>query len=286
MLSNQEQVLEMLADWRLAKPWARVDPKTLRITSVEPMGPTQIVLRSVLQTRLIRYEFKAAKRPIFAAQEPDPWATEVTFPMEAEAGAEKRIKLGAEVHLLCAGCTGEGRVECPECRGSGRAPLVKRDCYTCDGETRVSCKTCDGGGGVRGLPTVIARLDAHEEIRTLGTEALPIEIVFALGESAAEGTTIHRQEDTQITEVRVMPTGYRDGQSVAPNVLEAAREMVMNPTIPERARVQHQTLELKRTTLFEVRLEDGTLFYVWDSPPKVHPHKPLATWLGKLVFAR
>lgn len=285
MSSDREQVLEMLSDWQYAKPWARVDPKTLRIASAEPVGPTQIVLRSVLQTRLIRYEFKAAKRPIFAAQEPDPWATDVTFPKEAEVGAEKRIKLSTEVHLHCAACTGEGRVECPDCRGSGRAPLVKRDCDTCDGKTRVTCKTCDGGGGVRGLPTVIARLDAHEEIRTLGTEALPIEIVFALGESTAAGTTIHRQEATQITEVRVMPTGYRDGQSIAPQVIETARTLVSQPGIPENARVQHQTLELKRTTLFEVRLEDGAHFFVWDSPPKVHPHRPLSTWLGRL-FAR
>ena len=34
MMPHQEQVLEMLAAWRLAKPWARVDPKTLRIASV------------------------------------------------------------------------------------------------------------------------------------------------------------------------------------------------------------------------------------------------------------
>jgi hypothetical protein len=287
MSADQERVMEMLADFHLAKPWARVDPKTLSIDSVEAVGPTQVVLRSVYETRSIRYQLRPAKRPTFKPVVPDPWASEISFPNEAEAGTTKYLALaGTQIHLDCAACRSEGRVPCSECRGTGKAGGGRLNCFECDGRQRVFCKTCDGQGGVLGVPTIHAGLHAHQEIRTLGTEALPVELVLALGERAALGALIHREEGVAISELRLPSGGYRGEQVVSSKVIEAAHEVLARPGVPEAGRIQRQTLELKRTTVFQVRLTSGAVFYVWDNPVQVHPIVPLRSWLGRLLWAR
>lgn len=284
MSDEQARVMEMLSDYRLAKPWARKDPKALAIDAVEAVGPTQIVLRSLYETRSIHYQLSPAKRPIYKPVEPDPWASPISFPEEAEAGTTKYHTLAGTIHFDCATCRSEGRLQCTDCRGSGKAGRFS--CFTCDGRTTVPCKTCDGQGGVLGAPSIHARLDAHQDIRTLGTEALPVELVLALGEQAAAGELIHREEGTPITDVHLPSGGYRGEQLVSGKVVEAMHEMLSKPGIPKDARILRQALELKRTTIFQVRLKSGAVFYVWDNPVKVHPIVPVRSWLGRLLFAR
>lgn len=287
MSDEQARVMEMLSDYRLAKPWARKDPKTLAIDAVEAVGPTQIVLRSTYETRSIHYQLSPAKRPIYKPVEPDPWASSISFPSEAEVGTTKYLALeGMQIHFDCAACRSDGKLQCTDCRGSGKATGGRLSCFTCDGRTTVPCKTCDGQGGVLGAPTIHARLDAHQEIRTVGTEALPVELVLALGEQAAAGELIHREEGTLITEVHLPSGGYRGEQLVSGKVVEATHEMLSKPGIPTDARILRQALELKRTRIFQVRLKSGAVFYVWDNPVKVHPIVPVRSWLGRLLFAR
>lgn len=286
MASDHERVMEMLADYRLAKSWARVDPKRLRVASVEAMGPTQIVLRSTYETRSLRYQLSAASRPVYSPVEPDPWATELVFPAEASAGAKKEEPLlHTQIHFDCGVCSSQGRVDCSDCRGTGRGP-GNFPCFTCHGKETVRCKTCDGRGGLLGMPTVQARLDAHEEIRTLGTEAFPVQLVLSLAEHEAAGELIHREQAPHITEVRLASGGYRGEQQVSSKVVETTHAMLVKPGIPGDARIRSQTLEIRRTPVFQVRLESGAMFYVWDKPARVHPIAPLRSWLGRLLFAR
>jgi len=215
---------------------------------------------------------------------PDPWATELHMPPDAPVGHEDASMLrGADIPLDCAVCSAQGERTCERCGGDGSvgSGRNRRRCEVCEGRGQVTCTTCGGSGGMIGSPIVWGRIDTHEEIRTTGTDTLPLEVAFDLVERAAPGELLHRQEGELLTDVR-LEGGYRGGSTLPPEVARTTEALLREPSVGTGARIRGQVLELRRTTVLEVRLEGGEAVYVWGEPPKVFPRGPLTTLLGHI----
>jgi hypothetical protein len=48
--------------------------------------------------------------------------------------------------FTCEKCTGQGRILCRQCKGSGETPKTKKPCGPCQGAKLVSCPECEGRG--------------------------------------------------------------------------------------------------------------------------------------------
>jgi hypothetical protein len=215
---------------------------------------------------------------------PDPWATTLDVPEHAPVGFETaRALAGAEIPLDCGVCSAQGEVRCPRCAGDGHvgSGRNRRRCDRCRGRGQVRCDTCEGSGGVIGSPEVWARIDQHVELRTAGTDALPLDVAFDLVDHPAPGSLLHRQEGERIEELRV-PTGYRGEPVLAPDVSRVAETILREHGVATGARIRAQTLELRRTPVLEATLPEGALLHVWGDPPRVHPKDAALTWLGRI----
>jgi hypothetical protein len=285
MTSDREQALSALTAWHREKTWARVDPQKLEIASVERTGPLQVVLRSVFESRGVRYSLAPAQhRTAENVAGPDPWAASLHQPMNAAVGHELVEALDGLVPMDCALCSACGETRCIPCDGMGRIQHGRRShtCTHCGGRGQVRCDTCRGSGGLVGAPSAWSRIDAHEEMRTLGTDELPLEVALDLGESPIEGDVVHRLEAERITDARGLG-GYREGAGVPGEIAEAVRALAAGSGVPETAKLRWQTLEVRRAPVFEVRLTSGATVHVWGTPPKVSPAAPVATLLGRLL---
>src|SRR5262245_30456989 len=110
-MGDRELAIEKLTEWRLLRPWARVDPRHLEITRVERTGPLQITLRSEYETRGVRYAIvPASERDPRPPAPPDPWEHELRHPDDAKVGHEASLLVrGPRVALDCTECSGGGR---------------------------------------------------------------------------------------------------------------------------------------------------------------------------------
>lgn len=285
----RDRFLERMSAWHAVQPWARVAPQALSITSVAAVGPLQIALRSRFESRGIRYELRAAStRTLEHVAGPDPWATSLRLPSDAPVGHEIAQPLSvAEIPMDCGMCSAQGDVSCARCDGTGSVSSGKnrRQCPTCRGGGRVRCDQCNGSGGVLGKPSAWARMDEHEALRTLGTDALPLDIAFDLTEHPSPGEVLHRQEAEQIHDVRG-DAGYRGEPVLTTEVRSAAEALLRDPGIGAGARLHRQTLVVTRTTVLEASLGGGgeQKLYAWGDPARVHPKSAATTLLGKLFF--
>ncbi|MBN8616087.1 MAG: hypothetical protein J0L92_36180 [Deltaproteobacteria bacterium] len=284
----RDRFLASMGAWHAVQPWARVSPRTLSIASVAAVGPLQIALRSRFESRGIRYQLRAAKtRTLEHVAGPDPWATALRLPSDARVGHEVTQALSIdEVPMDCGMCSAQGDLSCTRCGGTGSVGSGKRRdrCPTCRGAGRVRCDQCTGSGGVLGKPSVWARMDEHEALRTLGTDALPLEVVFDLSEHPSPGELLHRQAADQIHDVRG-DAGYRGEPILTEDVRTAAEALLRDPGVAVGARVHHQELTVTRTTVLEATLTNGVALYAWgDDPVRVHPKPAATTMLGKLFF--
>jgi hypothetical protein len=192
----------------------------------------------------------------------------------------------SEIPMDCGMCSAQGDLFCALCDGTGNVGSGKnrRRCPTCRGAGRVRCDQCKGSGGVLGKPSVWARMDEHEALRTVGSDALPLDIVFDLSEHPSPGEVIHRQDSTEpIADVRGQ-AGYRDQVVLTDEIRRALEALLGEPGVPAGVAVHQQTLEVRRTVVLEATLEGGAKLYVWGDPTRVHPRTAATTFLGKLLF--
>lgn len=283
----RERFVERMTAWHAVQPWARVAPRALSIASVAAVGPLQISLRTRFESRGIRYELRAAStRTLEHVAGPDPWASPLRLPSDAPVGHEVTQPLSvAEIPMDCGMCSAQGDVSCTRCDGTGSISSGKnrRQCPTCRGAGRVRCGQCEGSGGVLGRPSAWARMDEHEVLRTLGTDALPLDVVFDLSEHPSPGEVMHRQSAEQVHDVRG-DAGYRGEPILTEAVRTAAEALLREPGTGVGARIHQQELTVTRTTVLEATLSGGAALYVWGEPPRVHPKLAATTLLGKLFF--
>jgi hypothetical protein len=284
--SHRERALSALIAWHRERAWARTDPRKLAITSVELAGPLQVVLRSVFESRGVRYELMpAVERTREAVSGPDPWAQSLAQPIDAAVGHELQVALtGAFVPMDCSTCSASGELRCLRCDGNGRIQSGRSSyvCPECLGAGNVRCSTCRGSGGLVGAPTAWSRIDAHEEMRTAGADALPLEVALDLAETPVTGEVIFRREGERIADAQES-AGYRDGAAIPPELAETVRSILAGSGVPEGTKLRRQALEVRRAPVFEVTLERGATVYVWGTPAKVFPIAPVSTLLGRLM---
>jgi hypothetical protein len=288
-VSNEprERFFERMRAWRAVQPWARLDPSALAIRDVAIVGPLQLSLRSRFESRGIRYELRAAtERTLEHVSGPDPWASSVRLPDDAAVGQEVSQRLPmADIPMDCGMCSAQGDLSCHRCGGDGSVGSGKqrRQCPTCRGAGRVRCDQCRGSGGVLGTPSAWARLDEHLELRSLGTDALPLDVVFDLSEHPSPGELVHGQEAERLLEVRG-DAGYRGQPTLTEELRRAAQSLLEAPGLPQGASVRSQSLEVRRTTVLEASLAGDAKLYAWGDPPRIHPKPAATTLLGKLFF--
>ncbi len=284
-MSHRERALSALTAWHRERTWARVDPLRLDIETVEMAGPLQVTLRSVFESRGVRYSLAPAQqRTAKNVAGPDPWASPLSHPIDAAVGHEVTEPTDGLVPMDCSLCSASGEIGCDRCQGMGRVQSGRYSqiCPVCRGRGVLPCGTCRGSGGLVGAPTVWSRIDAHEELRTMGTDALPLEVALDLGDTPVAGEVIHRREAERITDAQAT-AGYRDGAGVPPEIAEAVAALVRSSGVPGGTKLRRQTLEVRRAPVFEVRLRSAQVVYVWGGPAKVFPTAPVSTLLGRLL---
>jgi len=276
----------MLEAWRAGAPWARLDPRRVGIVSSHAAGPLQVVLRSVYETRGVRYELRPApSRTLQSAPGPDPWSS-LPLPADAPIGAEVTLRrsMGLTTAFDCARCGAIGESTCHRCggRGSVSSSGSTSRCPTCNGRGQQKCTLCGGSGGVLGDPSIWARLDSHEEVRWCASaEPLPDEISDALHEAVGEWPVLQRVEARPTLDARDL-VGFRS-HVLSPQLLELALALLAHPGIPDGARLHAQILEVRQPEVIAARLASGTQIHVWGDPVRVHPSRPLLSWRGRLL---
>ena len=244
-------------------------------------GPLQLVLRSVCESRSVRFQVGPAERPE-RSDELDPWSVEILVRDDAPIGAEESRAVERTLRMDCSICMGAGEELCGSC-GGGDIKRSRRTCSSCNGSGMLPCPNCKGLGGVLALPTVWSRVEEHVATRQLGTDALPLEVAFALLDTH-EGTLLHHQDAPRIHDLQPREGGYR-GVSRNDAWAKAVRELCDAPGVPPNVRILRQRLEVRRVPVYAVRLADGTTFYLWgENEPVIHPSRALQTWAG--TFSR
>lgn len=242
-------------------------------------GPLQLVLRSVYEARTVRFQVGPAERPE-RSDELDPWSVEIPVRDDAPIGAEESRAVERTLRMDCSICMGAGEEFCVPCDGTGDMKHPRRTCSACDGSGMLPCPNCKGLGGVLALPTVWSRVEEHVATRQLGTDALPLEVAFALLDTQ-EGTLLHHQEAPRIHDLQTREGGYR-GASGNDAWAKAVRELCDAPGLPPNVRILRQRLEVRRVPVYAVRLADGTTFHLWgENEPEIHPPRALRTLAGR-----
>lgn len=134
-------------------------------------------------------------------------------------------------------------------------------------------------------PTEAPQLLQHQEVRTLGARALPVDVAADLAISDHPGEVVHRLEGPRIEEL-VMPAGYRLRAHEARDLAEAAASLCEHPGAPRGARIVRQVLEVRRIGVAHLRLEDGAEVWCWGDPPRIHPADALETFWVRVARAR
>src|SRR6266851_3522940 len=67
----------------------------------------------------------------------------------------------------CRGCSGTGKITCPNCTGSG-VVRAKFKCSPCDGVGRIVCPECNGKGGILVVPEVSERRPSTGQVVSTG----------------------------------------------------------------------------------------------------------------------
>jgi co-chaperonin GroES (HSP10) len=84
--------------------------------------------------------------------------------------SEDEFKSGYE----CRTCNGDGKIECPACRGAGSRPrkrgdeIVEVKCSDCEGAKRITCPECNGKGGILVVPDVSQRRPSTGQVVSVG----------------------------------------------------------------------------------------------------------------------
>lgn len=278
LVSDRERALELLSRYAAARAWARRAPASLVVRDVQVTGPAQVILRSIFEARGVRYQLQpAAKRTLEDVPGPDPWSAPIAQPAGAPVGHELTYPMpGTTVPMDCGMCGATGEAHCQTCQGTGRVQHGNQSyrCTHCGGRGVVVCVTCHGTGGLVGHPTVWSRIEAHEEVRALGTDELPLDVAFDLTDTREAGELVHQQEAPRLHELRV-EGGYRDAARSGDAVARMARALCDAPGVPVGGRIVRQRLEVRRVPVFVVTLEGARTIWVWGEPPKVSPARAM-----------
>ncbi|UJR84739.1 Hypothetical protein I5071_68180 [Sandaracinus amylolyticus] len=245
---------------------------------VEISGPTQVLLRSIYEARGVRYQLQPAlQRTLEDVPGPDPWSAPLRQPEGAAVGHELTFVMhGHHVPMDCGVCSATGETSCVACEGTGRVQSGNRShaCATCGARGFVRCAMCHGSGGLIGHPTIWSRIEAHHEVRTIGTDDLPLDVAVDLTGANDDGEVVHRQEGSRVLEMR-SEGGYRDAARAHDAIARTARALCDHPGVPDRARIVSQVLEVRRVPVLVLRLEDGRTIHAWGEPPQISPPRAL-----------
>lgn len=269
---ERAHLLSLLSRWHDARPWARRAVEASEVERIDVVGPVQIVLRSVFESRRVQFQVGPAERPL-RSEELDLWSIELEVPDDAPVGAEVSQTIERSLRMDCGMCLGRGEeVSLAYATGSSRL------------DDPPACATCRGMGGVLAVPTVHAKVEEHVATHQLGTDDLPLEIAFALlDDHAHEGRLLHEQEAPRIRELRTRDGGYR-GHSGHAEWAAAVRDLCLTLDLPPNVRVLRQRLELRRIPVYVVHLTDGTTFHLWgERTPAIHPPHALSSVPGQLL---
>jgi len=274
MHGDREAALHALERWRAQRSWARADPTKLTIARVEPVGPMQIVLRSVFEARGVKYTLEPApSRPSLNEPGPDPWGVTLEQPPNPPIGHEVSARVpDVRVHMDCGLCSAMGDMTCTRCDGMGRIKQGKHSqtCPVCGGAGQIQCPQCVGSGGLFGHPTAWSRIEERTVRRVHESSTLPNEVFLALNEGDHGGEMIHEQQGEQIVDL-VRQGGYRDAAGSEDPLRQLVQKLCENPDVPAGARLIRQSLRVSRVAAWEIALESGESLWVYGDPPRVSP---------------
>lgn len=279
-MADRDDALSGLGAWHAQQPWARLPPDRLSLASAQNVGPLEVLLWTRFEHRGVAYELQPApRRDPSKATPPDPWAYPLAQPSDAPVGHTQKLPLGGHpLPLNCSECSGTGDVRCRHCDGRGQVGHGKRAhaCPVCGGRSVVVCDACRSTGTLLGAPTVWSRIGMAEDRRTSDNPDLPNEVAIDLADSKVPSQVIARVDAERV-----------DASALGADVPAAARTnadaLVLAPSIPEGARVLRQTLEVRRMSVYAIRLASGAELHLWGAPPKVHPRSAASSALGRLL---
>lgn len=289
-MSERDEIESRLASWQAQKSWARIAPKGADIASVTYVGPIELVLTTEVEQRGVDYRVVAAPHRLLSAPElPDPWAYELPRPPPVAPDKATLALDVPAVGLDCSVCRAQGESRCDACNGAGTRTVTRQRqehghthghteterCERCEGRGVVECVRCNRTGSVLGEPSVWACIESSVERRTVDDPNLPMELALDLAGTSAPGRLVHTSAAPRLDPTTLAP-GFPD------SALEVSRALLAEVRVPALARLNKQTLEVRRADVFEVRLASGATVHVWGDPVKVHPVAPLSTAIGKL----
>ncbi len=287
-MEDEQLVRRALREYHQAKSWARLDLSEATIEAIEPVGPWQLVLRTIYEERGVRYDVQPNPGRASRGPRPDPWALPLEHPADARPGSEvSRAVEGVEVEMDCGICQKTGECSCPHCGGQGRVQSGDSStrCRHCDGRGRTACGTCQASGTLYGTPTGWSRLGQAEYIRVLESAELPLDVFLDLQDGDDGGITLQVQEGSPIHELAFEGHGahYRQSAKVDEQLARTARSMLDAPDIPPGTRARRQRLELRRVPAWRIRFASGKATLLFGTPPKAHPPRSLSTLAGKVA---
>lgn len=280
-LGDRDEVLALLRAWHGASPETRIAPGDVPIRDIVAMPVHRIAITRIAENRGIgvRARAPAARRPLGTQAPVDVWAIEaLDIPEGSRLGTRIEKVLEGEPERVhdCERCSGEGRVSCSACQGTGVRGHGKHRhvCGACSGSGHASCVPCTGLGAFVGPAYAWATIAEGTATRIVRPPGISDEAALDVDAALSRGLgTVVLRDDAWGGAVDA-GLGYRDAAH-ATQLADEIRALKVEVESTSLGRVRGHKLEVRRSAVYTVTLTDGRSFVAWGPPAKVTPEDAL-----------